>query len=165
MLDLVIRNGKVVDGSGLPAFNADVGVKDGVIVKVGPIAEEAVETSDGRWYTPWTCYQILIRTSASGPAPQPTAPPSASPAAPAGTCCAWSSTGDACETCEDGFYEDDAWCASSQERCEARCSGFWRAAACPTPAPTVAACGPDDAAWCGSGADSSTGLGRGFDAA
>ena len=46
MLDLVIRNGKVVDGSGLPAFNADVGVKDGVIVKVGPIAEEAVETID-----------------------------------------------------------------------------------------------------------------------
>ena len=46
MLDLVIRNGKVVDGSGLPAFNADVGVKNGVIVKVGPIAEEAVETVD-----------------------------------------------------------------------------------------------------------------------
>ena len=46
MLDLVIRNGKVVDGSGLPAFNADVGVKDGVIVKVGPIAEEAIEAID-----------------------------------------------------------------------------------------------------------------------
>ena len=46
MLDLVIRNGKVVDGSGLPAFNADVGVKDGVIVKVGPITEEAIETID-----------------------------------------------------------------------------------------------------------------------
>ncbi len=46
MLDLVIRNGKVVDGSGLPAFNADVGVKNGVIVKVGPITEEAVETID-----------------------------------------------------------------------------------------------------------------------
>ena len=46
MLDLVIRNGKVVDGSGLPAFNADVGVKNGVIVKVGPITEEAIETID-----------------------------------------------------------------------------------------------------------------------
>ena len=46
MLDLVIKNGKVVDGSGLPAFNADVGVKDGVIVKIGPITEDAIETID-----------------------------------------------------------------------------------------------------------------------
>ncbi|MEC8492545.1 MAG: hypothetical protein VXY76_06585, partial [Pseudomonadota bacterium] len=41
MLDLIIRNGKVVDGSGLPAYKADVGVKDGVIVKIGPITEDA----------------------------------------------------------------------------------------------------------------------------
>ena len=34
------------DGSGLPAFNADLGVKDGVIVKIGPITEEAIETID-----------------------------------------------------------------------------------------------------------------------
>ena len=46
MLDLVIKNGKVVDGSGLPAFKADVGVKDGVIVRIGPITEEAIETID-----------------------------------------------------------------------------------------------------------------------
>ena len=55
MLDLIIRNGKVVDGSGLPAFNADVGVKDGVIVKIGPITEDAIETIDaeGQVVAPW----------------------------------------------------------------------------------------------------------------
>ena len=46
MLDLVIKNGKVVDGSGLPSFIADVGVKDGVIVKVGRVNEEAARTVD-----------------------------------------------------------------------------------------------------------------------
>ena len=46
MLDLVIKNGKVVDGSGLPSFIADVGVKDGVIVKVGRVNEEAARTLD-----------------------------------------------------------------------------------------------------------------------
>jgi N-acyl-D-amino-acid deacylase len=46
MLDLVIKNGKVVDGSGLPAFVADVGIKDGVIVKIGRVHEEAQTTVD-----------------------------------------------------------------------------------------------------------------------
>ena len=46
MLDLIIKNGKVVDGSGLPAFVADVGVKDGVIVKVGRVHEAAAHTVD-----------------------------------------------------------------------------------------------------------------------
>ena len=43
MLDLVIKNGKVVDGSGLPAYIADVGIKDDVIVKVGRVTEDATE--------------------------------------------------------------------------------------------------------------------------
>ena len=36
MHDLVIRNGKVVDGSGRDAFYADVAVRDGKIAEVGP---------------------------------------------------------------------------------------------------------------------------------
>ena len=39
MYDLVIRNGRVVDGSGMPAFNADIAVQDGRIAKIGRVAE------------------------------------------------------------------------------------------------------------------------------
>jgi N-acyl-D-amino-acid deacylase len=35
MLDLTIRNGRVIDGSGSPWFKADIGVKDGRIAAVG----------------------------------------------------------------------------------------------------------------------------------
>lgn len=35
MYDLVIRNGKIVDGSGVPAFNGDIAIKDGKIAAVG----------------------------------------------------------------------------------------------------------------------------------
>lgn len=46
MLDLVIRNGLVCDGSGAPAFRGDVAVRDGRIVAVGEIQAEARETID-----------------------------------------------------------------------------------------------------------------------
>ncbi len=39
--DLVIRHGRVVDGSGNPAFFADVAVKDGRIAAIGNISGEA----------------------------------------------------------------------------------------------------------------------------
>lgn len=44
--DLLIRGGRVADGSGLPAHNADVGVKDGKIVEVGRISGSAARAVD-----------------------------------------------------------------------------------------------------------------------
>lgn len=38
---MVIRNGRIVDGTGLPAFTGDVGVKDGKIVRIGNVPDEA----------------------------------------------------------------------------------------------------------------------------
>lgn len=46
MLDLVIRNGLVVDGTGSAGRKADVGIKDGRIVALGEVTEEATETFD-----------------------------------------------------------------------------------------------------------------------
>ncbi len=40
MYDLVIRNGRVVDGSGMPAYSADVAVIGDRIAKIGRIAQQ-----------------------------------------------------------------------------------------------------------------------------
>ncbi len=44
--DLVIRNGTVIDGSGLPRYRADVGIKHGKITSIGRIREDAREVID-----------------------------------------------------------------------------------------------------------------------
>ncbi len=46
MLDYIFRGGSVVDGTGSPARTADVGVKDGRIVAVGAIDDDAEEIVD-----------------------------------------------------------------------------------------------------------------------
>ena len=35
--DLVVKDGMIVDGSGLPRYRADIGVKDGKIAEIGRI--------------------------------------------------------------------------------------------------------------------------------
>src|SRR5262245_53566009 len=44
--DLVVRSGRVVDGTGMPAFTADVAVRDGRIVRIGRVTESAARTID-----------------------------------------------------------------------------------------------------------------------
>jgi N-acyl-D-amino-acid deacylase len=44
--DLLIKNGRIVDGSGMPAFRGDVGVKDGKIAEIGKLSGPATRTID-----------------------------------------------------------------------------------------------------------------------
>src|SRR5213593_1491150 len=46
--DLIIRHGRVVDGSGNPAFFADVAVKDGKISAIGKIAGDTKTEIDAK---------------------------------------------------------------------------------------------------------------------
>ena len=57
--DLVIKNGTVIDGSGLPRYRADVGVRHGRITTIGRIRERAREVMEtlpvyyGPVYSTW----------------------------------------------------------------------------------------------------------------
>lgn len=46
--DVVIRNGRVIDGTGNPAFFADVGVRDGRIVRIGKLSGDATRVIDAK---------------------------------------------------------------------------------------------------------------------
>ena len=55
MNGMLIKNGTVVDGTGAPAFRADVRIRDGVITEVGESLEaggERVFDADGCYVTP-----------------------------------------------------------------------------------------------------------------
>jgi N-acyl-D-amino-acid deacylase len=45
-LDLVLKNGRVVDGTGNPWFIGDVGIKDGLIADIGKVKQEGRQTID-----------------------------------------------------------------------------------------------------------------------
>src|SRR5271155_1525365 len=44
--DIIIRDGTIVDGSGLPRYRADVGIVDGRIATIGKVSGSADETID-----------------------------------------------------------------------------------------------------------------------
>jgi N-acyl-D-amino-acid deacylase len=58
--DLIVRGGRVVDGSGLPSYVADVGVKDGKIAEVGRLKDGAARTIDA---TGWRSRRALSITT------------------------------------------------------------------------------------------------------
>lgn len=54
MLDILIKGGTIVDGTGSDGFKGDLGIRDGRIVAIGTVDEEASETIDasGRIVSP-----------------------------------------------------------------------------------------------------------------
>ena len=46
--DLLIKNGSVIDGTGSATKHADLGIKDGIIVSIGQVEGEALETIDAK---------------------------------------------------------------------------------------------------------------------
>lgn len=46
--DLIIRNGRIIDGSGMPSFHGDVAVQDGAIVEIGKFSGTATRTIDAQ---------------------------------------------------------------------------------------------------------------------
>ncbi len=45
-MDIIIKNGLIVDGSGLPAYSADLGIEDGKIVSIGNVSGDAKQIID-----------------------------------------------------------------------------------------------------------------------
>ena len=54
MLDIRIRGGTIIDGTGMPGYRGDVGIRNGRIVAIGEVNEPARETIDavGRVVSP-----------------------------------------------------------------------------------------------------------------
>lgn len=46
MLDILIKNGRIVDGSGMPGYNSDLAIKDGKVFQIGKVEEAATEVID-----------------------------------------------------------------------------------------------------------------------
>ena len=50
--DILVKNGKIIDGTGNPWFHGDIGIKDGTIAEIGDLSgKTAVKTIDARGMT------------------------------------------------------------------------------------------------------------------
>src|SRR5215203_4715979 len=47
-VDMIVRNGRVVDGTGTPPFDADIGISNGRIVEIGKLTTRGREEIDAR---------------------------------------------------------------------------------------------------------------------
>lgn len=48
MLDLLVKNGRIVDGTGNPWYFGDVGIKDGAVVRMGRFEQESAKVIDAQ---------------------------------------------------------------------------------------------------------------------
>ena len=46
MLDILLKNGNIIDGSGNPSYKSDIAIKDKQIVKIGRLDLDAREVLD-----------------------------------------------------------------------------------------------------------------------
>ncbi len=51
MLDIIIKHGRIIDGTGSPWYQADIGIKNGVICSIGRIHDTAVKVISARHLT------------------------------------------------------------------------------------------------------------------
>src|SRR2546428_10244448 len=85
--DLMIKNGRVIDGSGIPAFRGDVAVRNGKIVALGKLRDAASRTIDADGLVVAPGFIIITATmmrkspgTRCAPSPAITAPPPSSSA-------------------------------------------------------------------------------------
>ena len=48
MYDLIIKNGRIVDGTGNPACDGDIAIKDGLVASLGSVSQPAKKTIDAK---------------------------------------------------------------------------------------------------------------------
>ncbi len=63
MFDLIIKGGRVVDGTGRAAFNADVAVERGAIAAIGQLGSDAKRVIDAKGRVVAPASSIHTRTS------------------------------------------------------------------------------------------------------